>query len=130
MTARNVRPKHVNPSFTRLAPHIDFSENSTRAVAMLDIEDFDSAFPDGVTYSDGIVTGIQGFQHALGGKTFFERLLVLLKVQGMSNAGIQMFDTDIHLKEGSSTHPETPSSSATYTSASSTPKPLSTTNTA
>ncbi|KAL5120329.1 hypothetical protein ACEQ8H_001619 [Pleosporales sp. CAS-2024a] len=49
---------------------------------MLDIEDFESAFPDGVTYSDGIVSTIQEFQHALGGRTFFERLLVLLKVQG------------------------------------------------
>jgi hypothetical protein len=86
MTARNVRPKHVDPSFTRSAPHIEASEITTVGFAMLDIEDFESAFPDGVTYTDGIVQGIQGFQHALGGKTFFERLLVLLKVQGMSNA--------------------------------------------
>ncbi|OAK95118.1 hypothetical protein IQ06DRAFT_381614 [Phaeosphaeriaceae sp. SRC1lsM3a] len=49
---------------------------------MLDIEDFDAVFPDGVTYTDGIVAHIQEYQHALGGKTFFERLLALLKIQG------------------------------------------------
>ncbi|KAH8727047.1 nuclear pore complex assembly-domain-containing protein [Phaeosphaeriaceae sp. PMI808] len=49
---------------------------------MLDIEDFDAVFPRGVTYSDGIVHQIQEYQQALGGKTFFERLLDLLKIQG------------------------------------------------
>lgn len=94
MTARNVRPKHVNPSFfTRSRPHLDSPETTTAPVAMLDIEDFESAFPDGVTYSDGVVQSVQEFQHALGGKTFFERLLVLLKVQGMSigNYGSEIY---------------------------------------
>ncbi|KAH7094962.1 nuclear pore complex assembly-domain-containing protein [Paraphoma chrysanthemicola] len=49
---------------------------------MLDIEDFEAAFPHGVTYTPGIVTQIQEYQHALGGKTFFERLLELLKIRG------------------------------------------------
>ncbi|KAF1920650.1 nuclear pore complex assembly-domain-containing protein [Ampelomyces quisqualis] len=48
---------------------------------MIDIEDFEAVFPDGVTYSHGIVSQIQEFQHALGGKTFFERLLAMLKIQ-------------------------------------------------
>jgi hypothetical protein len=51
---------------------------------MLDIEDFEAVFPDGVTYTHGVVQQIQEFQHALGGRTFFERLLDLLKIQGRS----------------------------------------------
>jgi hypothetical protein len=47
---------------------------------MLDIEDFEAVFP-GVTYTHGVVNQIQEFQHALGGKTFFERLLDLLKIK-------------------------------------------------
>ncbi|KAF2033325.1 hypothetical protein EK21DRAFT_58995 [Setomelanomma holmii] len=52
---------------------------------MLDIEDFEAVFPHGVTYAPGIVQQIQEFQHALGGRTYFERLLDLLKVKGASN---------------------------------------------
>jgi hypothetical protein len=51
---------------------------------MLDIEDFEAVFRDGVTYSDGIVQQIQEYQQALGGKTFFERLLNVLKINGKS----------------------------------------------
>jgi len=81
MIARKVHQrKHVNPSFTRIAPHIDSSANVTIAVAMLDIEDFDAVFP-GVTYTHGVVSQIQQFQQALGGRTFFERLLDLLKIK-------------------------------------------------
>ncbi|KAF2827387.1 hypothetical protein CC86DRAFT_455059 [Ophiobolus disseminans] len=47
---------------------------------MLDIEDFDAVFR-GVTYTQGVVSQIQEFQHALGGRTFFERLLDVLKVK-------------------------------------------------
>lgn len=48
---------------------------------MLDVEDFDAVF-QGLNYSSGIVHDIQECQHALGGKTFFERLLDLLKIKG------------------------------------------------
>jgi hypothetical protein len=51
---------------------------------MLDIEDFEAVFPDGVTYTHGVVQQIQEYQHALGGRTFFERLLDVLKIQGTS----------------------------------------------
>jgi hypothetical protein len=84
MTARNVHHQNTYPSFTRLAPHSNLTVESPSAVAMLDIEDFDAVFADGVTYSDGIVHQIQEYQHALGGRTFFERLLDLLKIKGTS----------------------------------------------
>ncbi|CAO2656108.1 Nn.00g049110.m01.CDS01 [Neocucurbitaria sp. VM-36] len=48
---------------------------------MLDVEDFDAVF-QGLNYSDGIVQQIQENQHALGGRTFFERLIDLLKIKG------------------------------------------------
>lgn len=48
---------------------------------MLDVEDFDAVF-QGITYSDGIVQEILEYQHALG-RTFFERLLEVLKIKGM-----------------------------------------------
>ncbi|KAF1928942.1 uncharacterized protein M421DRAFT_420170 [Didymella exigua CBS 183.55] len=48
---------------------------------MLDVEDFDAVF-QGLTYTDGLVQQIQEYQHALGGQTFFERLLGLLKIKG------------------------------------------------
>ncbi|KAI8939763.1 hypothetical protein NX059_003506 [Plenodomus lindquistii] len=48
---------------------------------MLDVEDFDAVF-QGLDYSSGLVTEIQEYQHALGGRTFFERLLELLKITG------------------------------------------------
>ena len=51
---------------------------------MLDIEDFSAVFRD-LNYSDGIVQKIQEYQHALGGRTFFERLLELLQIKGMSH---------------------------------------------
>ncbi len=49
---------------------------------MRDVEDFESVF-EGLNYSDGMVQKIQEYQHALGGRTFFERLLELLKIRGM-----------------------------------------------
>ncbi|KAF3047526.1 hypothetical protein E8E12_009923 [Didymella heteroderae] len=48
---------------------------------MLDVEDFDAVF-QGFNYTDGLVQQIQEYQHALGGQTFFERLLDLLKIKG------------------------------------------------
>jgi hypothetical protein len=57
---------------------------------MLDIEDFDAVFADGVTYSDGIVHQIQEYQHALGGRTFFERLLDLLKIKGTLTGSLRV----------------------------------------
>ncbi|CBX98024.1 hypothetical protein LEMA_P094330.1 [Plenodomus lingam JN3] len=51
---------------------------------MLDVEDFDTVF-QGLNYSNGLVQEIQEYQHALGGRTFFERLLDLLKITGMSH---------------------------------------------
>ncbi|KAF1938958.1 hypothetical protein EJ02DRAFT_409417 [Clathrospora elynae] len=48
---------------------------------MLDVEDFDAVFR-GLDYSDGLVAEIQEFRTALGGRTFFERLLDLLKIKG------------------------------------------------
>jgi hypothetical protein len=49
---------------------------------MLDVEDFDAVF-QGLSYTDGIVQQIQEYQLALGGRTFFERLLDVLKIKGM-----------------------------------------------
>lgn len=49
---------------------------------MLDVEDFDAIF-QGLSYTDGLVQQIQEYQHALGGQTFFERLLELLKIKGI-----------------------------------------------
>lgn len=49
---------------------------------MLDVEDFDAVY-QGLNYSDGIVQQIQENQHALGGRTFFERLIELLKIKGL-----------------------------------------------
>ncbi|KAJ4365595.1 hypothetical protein N0V83_008215 [Neocucurbitaria cava] len=47
---------------------------------MLDVEDFDAVF-QGLNYSHGIVEQILENQHALGGRTFFERLIELLKIK-------------------------------------------------
>lgn len=49
---------------------------------MLDVEDFEAVF-QGIAYSDGIVQQIQEYKQVLGGKTFFERLLDLLKIKGI-----------------------------------------------
>ncbi|KAL1595601.1 hypothetical protein SLS59_008239 [Nothophoma quercina] len=48
---------------------------------MLDVEDFDAVF-QGLNYTDGLVHQIQENQHSLGGQTYFERLLELLKIKG------------------------------------------------
>lgn len=58
---------------------------------MLDVEDFDAVF-QGLSYTDGLVQQIQEYQHALGGQTFFERLLDLLKIKGMQRNGSKEFD--------------------------------------
>ena len=47
---------------------------------MLDVEDFDAVF-QGISYTDGLVQQILEYQQALGGQTFFERLLELLKIK-------------------------------------------------
>jgi hypothetical protein len=49
---------------------------------MLDVEDFDAVF-QGLSYTDGLVQQILEYQQALGGQTFFERLLELLKIKGL-----------------------------------------------
>jgi len=48
---------------------------------MKDVEDFDRVF-QGLYYKDGLIQEIQSFRTALGGRTFFERLLMLLKIKG------------------------------------------------
>jgi hypothetical protein len=48
---------------------------------MLDIEDFDAVY-HGLHYNDGLVQEIQSYRTALGGRTFFERLLTLLNIKG------------------------------------------------
>lgn len=55
---------------------------------MLDVEDFEAVF-QGLNYTDGMVQQIQENQHALGGRTFFERLLDLLKIKGTPQGDIQ-----------------------------------------
>lgn len=57
---------------------------------MLDVEDFDAVF-QGLSYTEGLVQQIQEYQHALGGQTFFERLLDLLKIKGMRLYRIERF---------------------------------------
>lgn len=49
---------------------------------MLDVEDFDAVY-QGLSYTDGLVQQILEYQQALGGQTFFERLLELLKIKGL-----------------------------------------------
>ncbi|KAF2001045.1 hypothetical protein P154DRAFT_522037 [Amniculicola lignicola CBS 123094] len=49
---------------------------------MLDIEDFDTVFPDSPEYSHEEVETIKSRRTQLGGKTFFERLLDLLQIKG------------------------------------------------
>jgi hypothetical protein len=53
---------------------------------MLDVEDFDAVFQH-TYYSDGIVRQIQEYQHALGQKSFFERLLDLLRIKNLGTSG-------------------------------------------
>lgn len=48
---------------------------------MLDIEDFDAVYR-GLNYNEGLVQEIQSYRTALGGRTYFERLLVLLQIKG------------------------------------------------
>jgi hypothetical protein len=48
---------------------------------MLDIEDFNAVYR-GLYYNDGLVQEIQSNRTALGGRTFFERLLTLLNIKG------------------------------------------------
>lgn len=63
---------------SNLALHVTISHQTA---AMLDVEDFDAVF-QGLNYTTGVVNEIQECQHALGGKTFFERLLELLRIDG------------------------------------------------
>jgi len=48
---------------------------------MLDVEDFEAVYRD-LYYTDGLVQEIQSYRTALGGRTFFERLLILLQIKG------------------------------------------------
>ncbi|EMD68762.1 hypothetical protein COCSADRAFT_109659 [Bipolaris sorokiniana ND90Pr] len=48
---------------------------------MLDVEDFDAVYR-GLNYNEGLVQEIQSYRTALGGRTYFERLLVLLQIKG------------------------------------------------
>jgi len=57
---------------------------------MLDVEDFDAVF-QGLNYTDGLVQQIQEYQNALGGQTFFERLLDLLRIKGMRSEDSMSF---------------------------------------
>ena len=50
---------------------------------MLDVEDFDSVFR-GTSYNDGLVHDIQSYRTALGGRNYFEKLVDLLQIKGMS----------------------------------------------
>lgn len=57
------------------------NSNYNPVAKMKDVEDFDRVF-QGLYYKDGLVQEIQSFRTALGGRTFFERLLMLLKIKG------------------------------------------------
>jgi hypothetical protein len=72
--------KRVNTALRRTSYPI-LSTSPPQSVTMLDVEDFDAVF-QGFNYTDGLVQQIQEYQHALGGQTFFERLLDLLKIKG------------------------------------------------
>lgn len=87
---------------------------------MLDVEGFDAVF-QGLHYSNGLVQQIQEYQHALGGRTFFERLLELLKITGKSYAdlGTEPARLTISAQARSCTLPGTHSSCKNSTSASS-----------
>jgi hypothetical protein len=50
---------------------------------MLDVEDFDAVYR-GITYTHGLVEEIQSFRTALGGRSYFERLVDLLNIKGRS----------------------------------------------
>ena len=63
-------------------PHTTHFLCPPQLLAMLDVEDFDAVF-QGLNYTDGLVHQIQENQHSLGGQTYFERLLELLKIKGM-----------------------------------------------
>ena len=52
---------------------------------MLDVEDFNAVY-HGLYYNDGLVQEIQSYRTALGGRTFFERLLTLLNIKGKSSS--------------------------------------------
>ena len=70
-TSRVTDPDYLHPSKTR------------STINMLDIEDFDAVYRN-LHYNDGLVQEIQSYRTALGGRTFFERLLTLLNIKGKS----------------------------------------------
>jgi len=63
---------------------------------MLDVEDFNAVFQH-TYYNDGLVRQINDYQHALGQKSFFERLLDLLRIKNLGTSAAEssqsMFDT-------------------------------------
>jgi hypothetical protein len=96
--------------------------------AMLDVEDFDAVF-QGLNYTNGLVQQIQEYQHALGGQTFFERLLDLLKIKGKYGNHIADEEPSINRKQGAKrTHPRRRNNFMIFTSASYPPKPHYTTS--
>jgi hypothetical protein len=63
---------------------------------MLDVEDFSAVFR-GLNYSPGLVSEIQEYRTALGGRTYFERLLELLKIKGGTSLSPQRPQKTSHL---------------------------------
>ncbi|KAF2258566.1 hypothetical protein CC78DRAFT_504417 [Lojkania enalia] len=49
---------------------------------MLDIEEYEAVFPNGIEYSESRIKSIYQWQAQLGGKLFFARLLDLLHIKG------------------------------------------------
>lgn len=73
---------------------------------MLDIEDYDSIFPDG-GYSNAIVGNIHENQNQLGGRTFFERLLELLHIKCRLRSLRKFESRQIDLQVGRRIYPPT-----------------------
>lgn len=65
----------TNPGAKQTCP------DSSPTAEMLDVEDFDAVYR-GLNYNEGLVQEIQSYRTALGGRTYFERLLVLLQIKG------------------------------------------------
>jgi hypothetical protein len=73
----------TRPPTTRITPHLNNTTRNSRTPTMLDVEDFDAVYR-GITYTHGLVEEIQSFRTALGGRSYFERLVDLLNIKGWS----------------------------------------------
>lgn len=82
------RARQHPPHFANLTT-LHLLHRPLQSIEMLDVEDFDAVF-QGLKYTDGLVQQIQEYQHALGGQTFFERLLELLKIKGIRNSQVKI----------------------------------------